>query len=259
MGSISFVINDKGGSGKSFFSRTLLQYLLDNNRDFVAFDLDRSNPDVFRCLQGVCEVRLAILSESERLIDSANAVFNAALKNDIVCNLPAQVGPALQAWIENNQLLDLAEEMEVKIRFFFVTDAGFEANKLFINSVQQYGDRISHVLVKNYGLTDDFSPIDGDPLIQDLLEAFEIKVISLPKFMGAVDRNFIDANSLSFGEALVHPDLGPISRQRIKVYLRKAYAAFDDASLFPQKPKYGVDEIVPFERPSKRKGKGAQK
>ncbi|MEO1147773.1 MAG: hypothetical protein AAFY26_19495 [Cyanobacteria bacterium J06638_22] len=253
MGSILLVSNDKGGAGKSFFCRTLLQYFLYKETPFVCFDLDRSNPDVYRCMQGICEVRLAILSESERLIDSANAVFNAALENDVICNLPAQVGPALEAWIENNQLLDLAEEMDVQMRFFFVTDAGFEANKLFIHSVQRYGDRIPHTLVKNYGLTDDFTPIDNDPFVQELLDAFDIEVIALPKFMGAVDRNFIDANSLSFGEALTHPDLGPISRQRIKVFLRKAYEEFDRLS-FLKPPVPQVEEPVKPKRTPRKKG-----
>ena len=254
MSSILFVTNDKGGAGKSFFTRTLIQYFLDHEFPFVAFDLDLSNPDVYRCMQGICKVRLAILSESERLIDSANAVFNAALEHDVICNLPAQVGPALQAWIENNQLLDLAEEMDVQMRFFFVTDAGFEANKLFIHSVQQYGDRIPHTLVKNYGLTDDFSPIDEDPFVQELLEAFDVDVIALPKFMGAVDRNFIDANSLSFGEALTHPDFGPISQQRIKVFLRKAYEQFDQLPFL--KPPAPEVAVAPKQKRSPRKKGG---
>lgn len=232
MHSLFFCGGEKGGVGKSFMARTVLQWYVDNQWPVVGFDLDRSNADFYRCGRHIADIQLAILSEAARFEDSANAIFNAAIEQDVVANLPAQVGPAFKSWIEQNQLLDLADELGVRLRMFWVSDAGYESIKLFKKSLRSFGDRIDHMLVANYGMTDDWIFLQKDTELQEMLSAYTVPVIALPRFVGNADRNFLDEHSLDFGSGLRHPDLGPISRQRIKTYLRKAYAAFEAAELF---------------------------
>lgn len=43
MSSLNFIGGEKGGVGKSVVARALAQYFIDNNRDFVGFDTDRSH------------------------------------------------------------------------------------------------------------------------------------------------------------------------------------------------------------------------
>lgn len=232
MPSLLWATGEKGGVGKSFFARTVLQYYVDRRWPVQAFDLDRSNPDVRRCYSQILDVQVAILSEASKFEDSANAMFNAAIEKDVIANLPAQVGPALRSWIEQNQLLDLADELGVRLQMAWVSDAGFESLKLLKKSLNTYGDRIGHILIANYGMTDDWGFLNNDTELQELLTAHAVPVVALPRFVGNADRNFLDAHSLDFGSGLQHPVLGPISRQRIKTYLRKAYAAFEAAELF---------------------------
>ena len=232
MHTLNYIGGEKGGVGKSFLTRTILQYMIDHQLPFIAVDTDRSNPDVKRCFDSVCTVKLAVLSEAERLEDSANAIFNAALEQDVFCNLPAQVAPALHRWIEDNQLVELAEEADIRMRLLHVSDAGYDSLKLFKRSLQLFGQHIEHVLVQNRGMTEDFEPVSLDDELQAMLAEHNVVVIDLPRFIGNADRNFIDRHSLSFGEAREHPDLGLISRQRVKTFLRKAYQAFDAAALF---------------------------
>lgn len=234
MHTIYYVGGEKGGTGKSFLTKSILQYLYDYGLDFVAIDTDRSNPDVKRCYDKVCSVKLAVLSEAERLQDSGNIIFNAALEHDVVCNLPAQVAPALHQWLTDNNLIELAAEMDIKMRLFFVSDAGYESLKLFERSLTRFGADIPHTLVRNFGMTDDWSPVTDDHELQALIERYKVKVIDLPRFIGNADRNFIDRHSISFGEALTHPALGAISRHRVKTFLKKTYQAFESAQLFPQ-------------------------
>lgn len=232
MGTLNFFGGEKGGVGKSFCNKTLLTYLIDHEIPFVAFDTDRSNPDVKRCMDSVCTVKLAILSEAVRLEDAAHDIFNTAIEHDVYVNLPAQVVPALHRWITNNSLFELAVDCGVKMRLFHISDAGFDSLQLFERSLQLFGGHIPHVLVQNLGMTEDWSPVEKDTDIQKLIVDYDVIVMNLPRFIGNADRNFIDRHSLSFREALEHPDLGPISRQRVKTFLRSAYAEFDRVGLF---------------------------
>ncbi len=232
MGRLSLLSNSKGGVGKSFTARTFIQYCLDHGIDIRPFDLDRSNADVYRCYRRVLNVQLAILSESEKFQDSANDMFNAAIEHEVIANLPAQYGPALRDWIQKNQLLELADEAGVDLRMFWVCDAGYDSLQLLKRSLKDYGHCIQHVLVANHGKTDDRSFLEADEAFQEMLATYSVPTMVLPKFIGNYERNFIDAQSLDFGTARTHPDLGLISRQRIKTYLRKAYAAIEAAELF---------------------------
>lgn len=46
MATIHFVDGEKGGVGKSFVAKTMIQYRLERQLPFVAVETDRSNPDV---------------------------------------------------------------------------------------------------------------------------------------------------------------------------------------------------------------------
>jgi hypothetical protein len=219
--------NPKGGVGKSFFLRTLMQYLLDNNMLFVVFDTDRNNPDVWRCYKSVIPVRLAIFSEATKYEDAANGIFNCALQNTTLVNLPAQVYEPLKKWIFDNELLEVGKDTGVRFHFWHVTDAGYDSLQLLKKTLQLYQHDVDYTVVKNYGRANDFDALEADLELQELLEQYNARTISLPCFIGSSLRNTVDAESLSFGEALNHESFGVIDKQRIRKFLRESYSEFD--------------------------------
>lgn len=223
---------EKGGVGKSFVARTALQYHLDNQRPCIVFDTDRSNPDLKRCYNHIIPIQLAVFSEGERYEDTANALFNSALEQDTLVNLPAQVFIPLTEWIAKNDLLELAAEAGVTFVQWFVTDCGYDSLKLFARSLKHFDGAIPHVLVRNYGMTDDWEPLDSDQELQALIKTYNVSVLPFPKFIGNKDRNSIDKRSLSFGEARSDFQFGAISRQRVKSFLRRAYQGFEETAVF---------------------------
>ena len=64
MATIHLIDGEKGGVGKSFVARTMIQYTLDRNLPMVAVETDRSNPDVARVYEDICEY--AVLTEDEK-------------------------------------------------------------------------------------------------------------------------------------------------------------------------------------------------
>ena len=89
MTTIHLVDGEKGGVGKSFITRTMIQYALDRSLPFIAVETDRSNPDVNRVYPDVCS--FAVFSESEKQASKADRIFELAMENSVIVSLPSQV------------------------------------------------------------------------------------------------------------------------------------------------------------------------
>ncbi len=224
---------EKGGVGKSFVCRAAIQYLLDHSAPFAVFDTDRSNPDVKRIYRET-GCRVAVFSEGEKYEDKANSIYNAAIDKRVLVNLPAQVFIPVKDWFARNELLEIAPEDGVEFYYWFVCDGGYDSLKLFGKSLEYFKSDVPHILVKNWGKCDDWEPLSNDDELQLLIAKYKVRVIDFPKFIGNADRNAIDAKSLTFGEAREYPKFGSISRQRVKRFLREAYAAFESAGVFDE-------------------------
>ena len=233
MADIHLFGGEKGGVGKSFVCRTAIAYHLDRDIDFVPFDSDRSNADVLRIYGQPAGCRQAILSEAERYDDAANGIFNAALEGHrVLVNLPAQAMPALTQWINDNELLELADETEVSFVSWFVSDCGLDSLKLFGEMLDTFGDRVQHVFVANYGMTERWERLKDNQALMDRMREAGVKLVKFPKFVGRAVRDKIDERSLTFEAAKASDDLDPIGRQGVKSFLRKSFEQFDAAGVF---------------------------
>jgi hypothetical protein len=223
---------EKGGVGKSLVCRAAVQYHLDNDLDVSVFDTDRSNPDVRRIYGTAAKCRVAVFSEGEKYEDKANQIYNAALKKRVLCNLPAQVMIPVRNWFENNELLEIAAEDKVSFYQWFVSDGGYDSLNLLGKSLEVFGPSVKHIVVKNNGKTDDWEAFEQDDNLQALLSEHKAVVVDFPKFIGSVERNRIDGENMTFAKAREDKKFGSISRQRVKKFLREAYAAFEEAGVF---------------------------
>ena len=243
---------EKGGVGKSLTARTLCQYMIDRSLPYLAAECDRSNADLLRTyghynFDG--QKHVAIFSEGERYEDAANPLLNLAAEHRVIANLPAQVFNALKQWLTANAIFELATELGVGMYHFHVSDCGYDSLSLFVKYVKTFGGNLNYVFVQNLGLSDDWTAFHDDEEIQGLIKQYQIPIISLPKFIGTKDRNLIDKLSLTFGEAREYDQFGAISRQRVKTFLRKAYAEFDQLPFLHARPQM-EDCVVPFVRAS---------
>jgi hypothetical protein len=233
MPDLMLIGGEKGGVGKSMICRTVAQYLLDHGHPFIPFDTDRSNPDLMRIYGKVTECRLAVFSEGERYEDTANQIYNAAITNRVLVNLPAQVFIPMKTWFVNNDLFEIAVEDEVRFILFFVCDGGFDSLNLLGKSLEHFGGKMHHVVVRNWGKCDDWEPLETDQRLQKLIKKHKVPVIDFPKFIGNTDRNRIDAENWTFGEARDSAAFSSISRQRVKKFLREAYTSLMQAGVLP--------------------------
>ena len=229
MATIHLVDGEKGGVGKSFVTRAMIQYGIDRELPFVAVETDRSNPDVNRVYKDRCQ--FAVFSEDEKQAGKADRIFEMAMEQPVIVSLPSQVNRAVTAWIEANRLFEVSQEYDVSFCKWFVTNGEYDSIRLFQASLDYYGEQMTHVLVRNFGLCDEWSQVDNDKSLQKLIAKYGVKVIDFPK-LGYQERYLINQKQLRFDDATRSSDLTVLGRQRVVNFLKAAYAAFDSTEVW---------------------------
>jgi hypothetical protein len=207
----------------------MVQYCIDREISYALVEADRSNPDVGEVYPEACEQ--AIFSESERKVYDADRIFDLALTNPVIVNLPAQVFSAVTDWIERNHVLETGAVHGVDICKWFVCTGGYDSVQLFIQSLKQFQGKIQHIFVRNCGLCDDWSHLETRTELQQLLAKQKVPVIDFPKFSYR-ERDYLDAKRIAFTEARDSSDLGVLGKQRLHSFLKSSYEAIDGAKIW---------------------------
>lgn len=234
MTAIHWFGGEKGGVGKSFVCRAAIEYHLARAIDAIIFDTDRSNPDVLKLYKQAAGARPAILSEAEKYEVAAGTIYNAALDErlPVLVNLGASSFRSLKLWIEKNYVLRSAKLNDIVFYNWFVSNGGSGSLRLFEQSLDYFGDRVRHVFVENYGMTDDWQVVSENEPLMARIKKENVTVIEFPRFVGSRDRNRVEDLGLTFAAAQQHQAFDTLSQQRIKFYLDDVFDEFDKAGVF---------------------------
>lgn len=225
MSHIHFIGGEKGGVGKSVTARVLAQWAIDRGLPFVGMDADQSHGALAR-----------FYAEYTHVIDlnspeGADQIMDRALGNEriVLVDLPAQSVVALQNWLSDADVLSFADEMAIGITFWHVTDGGFASVGELGQSLARLGDRVQHVVVRNFGRSREFDQFENSAA-RARLDALGGHVIDLPELDPATMYR-IDARGASFWAASNLSKDGRPTRtlelQRVSLWLRRAFAAID--------------------------------
>lgn len=226
---VHFCDGDKGGVGKSFVCRTLIQYFVDKGIGFTPLEADRYNPDVATRYIDL-PFEFAIFSDDERQT-KADEIVEFAKAKPVIISLPSQVGKPLNLWLDD--AIDSARRHKIQFVRWFVSSGSYESLELFYVALKEHGDSMPFVLVQNQGVGEewDTSQVEGLP---ELMKKLKVKVIDFPK-LPLQERNLLDKNNLTLGAARtseLFKNLS-ISRDRIEKFLKKAYNSFESTGLVP--------------------------
>ena len=241
MSRIHFIGGEKGGVGKSVLSRLLAQYHIDRDLPFRAFDTDRSHGAMLRFYGDYSSpIVLDDFSSADQLMEAA-----VERQQDVLVDLAAQTSVPLFKWMDENDLLGLAADEGVGVSLWHVLDDGADSIALLSRLFDRFGEVAGYVVVKNLGRGKDFSAFEASAA-RATAETLGAPVIELPELNGPTMRK-VDHHDLSFWAAGNNKQsgLGLMERQRVKVWMRKAYGQFDalGESLFCQ----SVADTVPTE------------
>jgi len=219
---IHLIGGEKGGVGKSLVARVLAQYFIDHSIAFLGFDSDRSHGALLRFYAGYA---------SPVLIDhyeSLDAIVEAATENSerrILVDLAAQTQRSLTNWMDESQLLEVAPELGLSIRYWPVMDNGKDSLDLLQRLLDKYGRRLRYVIVQNQLRGEDFSILRQSGQLERA-QGWGADVITLARVQESTLTR-IDAASTSFWAATQPDDksarLGVLERQRLRTWLKNAY------------------------------------
>src|SRR6201992_2711042 len=193
---IHLIGGEKGGVGKSVVARLLAQYFIDHSMPFLGFDSDRSHGAL---------VRFYSQYASQVLVDryeSLDAIVQAATDNPdrrILVDLAAQTQEPLTEWMDESQLLEVAAELGLQIRYWHVMDAGHDSTELLRRLLDRYEGRLAYVIVLNQLRGDSFDILNNSRQLERA-KSLNATVIPLKRLRDA-SMSRIDANSSSFWAA----------------------------------------------------------
>jgi hypothetical protein len=230
MANIHLIGGEKGGVGKSLVARLLAQYFIDKSIPFIGFDSDRSHGALMRFYAGFAS---PVLIDS---YESLAAIVEAATEQPerrIIVDLAAQTQEPLTRWMDESQLLDLAPELQLHIRYWHVMDAGRDSVDLLKRLLDRYEARMNYVLVQNQLRGEEFDTLQRSGQLERA-KALNASVISIRR-LHEPSMTKIDAASSSFWHATQSEDkggmkLGILERQRVRSWLKGAYEAIESVS-----------------------------
>lgn len=98
---------EKGGVGKSFFTRYLLAHIVSQKgeKEIICYDADPSVDDVYQIFKGQDWMRKAHLSEDKFKKEEAYKIFENK-KPTVIVNLPSNIARNFDDFCEKNSLFD---------------------------------------------------------------------------------------------------------------------------------------------------------
>ncbi len=219
---IHIIDGEKGGCGKSFVCKTFIEYCKSIDYDMIIIDADTSNQDIAKIYP---HVEVAFFSDDEKQAKAADKIFDLAFEKSVLVNLPAQAYENVTNWVQRNDLANLGKENSIFFIKWFVCTGGVDSVNFFLKSLSDLGDDMIHVFVKNQGLCDDWSYIEAMPEFEEAIDKYNFVMMDFPKFP-FWERNAIERLGINFSDAITHPELKVVSKQRVKNFLKLAYEGF---------------------------------
>ncbi len=232
---IHFVHGEKGGVGKSWFARLLVDCCLSSGWETITVvESDSSNRDVGRYYPGITEE--IFFSEDDKRSYDVDRIFQLAETRPIIVNLPAQVDAPLNDWIERNGLMD-EDFGELEIYKWFICTAEPDSIELFKKSAQALDGKIRHVLVKNMGQTGAYEAnwkrLAADDGLAEFLKKHSVIEMTLDP-LHKKDADIITISGFSFNAAISEsPDttVDRLAKRRLKIYREKVFTAIRGTGL----------------------------
>lgn len=227
------VTGDKGGTGKSTLSRGLVDIAHHCQVDYIAYDSDKRNSQLYRHYQSTSSGISRLDFSTEDGADNLIIQMDTGTSPVIIVDLPAGGGELLEKFNSQLGLLCEAQEMGYEMTIVSVMSRVKDSVNALRLLMDFTGDAAQHLAVKNlyWGTEDKFSLFDQSKVKQRLLDAGGL-IISMPDMCDATYA-LIDEHNLTFRAALDDTEHIPRPhRSRIHQWLRLFEVEIDLANKF---------------------------
>lgn len=217
MARLILVTGDKGGVGKSFFARTLVDWMGEQpDFAFKAFDTDRTNSTLFRFHPEVSE-QLDVSEPS-----NMDALLELLRTQDavVVVDCAARALDTMIHWMEEIDFLGLKQEMGFQMTLAFLLGPEKDCVQILKDVSQFFTDQVDYILVKNLSRGRSFSLYDGSQTRSTILEKLGGIELELPVLLEKTALE-LDRKNLAFSIAAKDMALPIADQQRVKIFRRR--------------------------------------
>jgi hypothetical protein len=252
MAIIHFIGGEKGGVGKSLFTRILAAYCQNHAKQVTLVDADPKGD-----VHSTCGGKQIVFSEAEDKLYDADDLFQLALTESLIVNLPSNVSEAMNGWIERNRVLKLGAEHGVGIFHWFVCTGQQQSLEELVASLKQWQGELRHVIVRNQVKfsSDGWATLLDEPSIKTALSSCSY-FVEMP-ILSRKERDYLENNRVSF-VACCEPKhreaLGILGLMRVKGFLEDMYASIDPVWTSIEASAKGTSPAIPSK--TKPAGKG---
>src|SRR3984957_7318613 len=136
MTNIHLIGGEKGGVGKSLVARVLAQYFIDHSMAFIGLDSNRTHAALLRFYAGYAS---PIAIDDYESLDTIVETATENPERRILVDLAAQSNEGLTQWMDDSQLLEVAPEIGLHIRYWHVMDSGRDSVDLLRRLLDRHG------------------------------------------------------------------------------------------------------------------------
>lgn len=210
---IYFVTGDKGGVGKSFFSRTFIDYLKSQDLGFSAYDSDATNSTLFRFYpDDTNHLDTSIVGGLDELVNRLESATHP-----LVVDCGSGAMDKITHWMSEIDFRSLQLDLDIRVVLFFILGTDKDSLKILKDMTGYFGSNASYVIVRNLGRGSDFSQYDQSNTREKLLSELHAKEIELTALSEKVSLA-IDKKNLTFTQAQSSQELHLADRQRVKLF-----------------------------------------
>lgn len=230
MAKIHFVLQAKGGVGKSFISSLLCQYFMSKNESIVPIDTDPNNTTLLN-IKALKTTFLQLVDDDGKfdvrsfdkiiqLIDSKKDTSHFVIDGGATTFIP------LIDYIQENDVVDLLQSMEHEI-YIHIPIVGGQAKDDTLDGLNQLINSFSTASIVVW-LNEYHGAINGFEESEFYIDRKEhilamIYLASYNKDTFGKDLLEMTTQKLTFEEVLKHKDFSLMSKQRLKIYRDKVF------------------------------------
>lgn len=227
MNTIHFIVGNRGNIGKSFFSSLVCHFYSSNNRPFTLFDADPDKQDVSPLYGGVTDVTFDACNEImvNHSTDAikVDRIYESALKQDVIVNMPSNSHKELLFWLTQNGLNQaefLAAE-NIQIYLWYLSNGDATSLNLFKTLVDNY-PAFKITLVQNKGIDNQWNQELSADMKKIAKKIHQLDLSTMPK--GEREATF--ASGKAYAKYISSTSNGKLSVNRLKTYLDSQCAKF---------------------------------
>ena len=227
MNTIHFIVGNRGNIGKSFFSSLVCHFYSSNSRPFTLFDADPDKQDVSPLYGGITDVTFDACNEImvNHSIDAikVDRIYESALKQDVIVNMPSNSHKELLFWLNQNGLNQaefLAAE-NIQIYLWYLSNGDATSLNLFKALVDSY-PAFKITLVQNKGIDNQWSGELSADMKKVIKKTQQLDLSTMPR--GEKEATF--ASGKAYAKYISSTTSSKLSVNRLKTYLDNQCAKF---------------------------------